>query len=118
MHPPGIANGPMVLKFGVMVGFEYGMLLFRNSRSKVKVKYPRKYAFYGPILVTGAKCGTIQDQGGSGGVLLAACQLILATCQKLENDRRPPLDRFPGVGLVPNSEKVLGRSIAHCIYFC
>ncbi len=26
--------------------------------------------------------GTIEDRGGSGGVLLAACQLILATCQK------------------------------------
>ena len=33
-------------------------------------------------------CGTIQDQGGSGGVPLAACQLILATCQKLGNDGR------------------------------
>ncbi len=28
-------------------------------------------------------CGTIQDQGGSGGVLLAACQLILANLPKV-----------------------------------
>ena len=27
-------------------------------------------------------CRTIQDQGGLGGVLLAACQLILAPCKK------------------------------------
>ncbi len=72
-----------------------------GQRSKVKVKYPWKYAFYGPFLVTGAICGTIQNQGGSGGVLLAVCQLILATCQKLENDRRRPLDGFPSIGKLP-----------------
>ena len=44
-----------------------------------------------------------QDQGGSGGVPLAACQLILATCQKLENNGRPPPDRFPALASCQNS---------------
>ncbi len=73
----------------------------QGRSSKVKIKNPWKYAFSGPILVTGAMCGTIQNRGGSDGVLLAACQLILATCQKFGNDRRPPLDRFPDVGKLP-----------------
>ncbi len=32
---------------------------------------------------------------------MAACQLILAICQKIENDRRPPLDGFPSNGKSP-----------------
>ncbi len=69
------------MSFGMEVCLDYGMLIFEKLGSKVKVKYSRKYAFSGQILVTGAMCGTIQDQGGS------ACQLIMATVQKLENDR-------------------------------
>ncbi len=84
-----------------VLGMACWFLQNRAHRSKVKVKNPWKYAFSGPILVTVVMCGTIQDQGGSGRVLLAACQLILATCQKLENDRRPHLDRFSGVGKLP-----------------
>ncbi len=59
------------------------------------------YAFSGLILVSGTMCGTTQDQGGAGRVQLAACKLILATCQKLDNDRRPPVHRFPGIGKLP-----------------
>ncbi len=81
--PTAAANGPRGLNFGMQMGLEYCLTLFGQSGSKVKVKNPWKYAFSRPILVTGAMCGTIQDQGGSGGVLLAACQLMLATCQKL-----------------------------------
>ena len=62
---------------------------------------PQIYVFSWPVSVTGAMCGAIQDQEGSGGVPLAACQLILATCQKLENDGRSPLDRFPSIGKLP-----------------
>ncbi len=69
------------------------MLIFGKSGSKVKVKN-----LLGPIFGTEVMYGSDQDQGGSGGVPLAACQLILATCQKLENDRRPPLDGFPSIG--------------------
>ncbi len=47
--------------------------------------------------------------GGSGGLLLAECKLILATCQKLENDRRPPLERFPNIGKLPNLGKAPGH---------
>ena len=86
--------------FGMIMGLDLDMLIFAKSGPQVKGQgqNPRKYAFSRIFLVTGAMSGTIQDQGGSDGVLLAACQLILATCQKLVNNRRPPLDRFPGVG--------------------
>ena len=70
-------------------------LVNHGQRSKVKVKNPQIYVFSGPVSVTGAMYGAIQDQGGSGGVPLPACQLILATCQKLENDG---IDRFPSIG--------------------
>ena len=65
--------------FGMKMGFEYGLTLFGELGSKVKGQGQKsiKYAFSGSILVTGAMCGTIQNQGGSGGVPLAACQLIL-----------------------------------------
>ncbi len=89
------------MSFGMQVCFDYGMLIFGKLGSKVKVKYPWKYAFSGPILVEGAMCRAIQDQGESGWVPLAACQLILAICQKLDNDGRPPPDRFPSTGKLP-----------------
>ncbi len=60
-----------------------------------------KNCLFGPILGTEVRYGSDQDQGGSGGLLLAACQLILATCQKLESDRRAPLDGFPSNGKWP-----------------
>ena len=49
-----------------------------GQRSKVKIH--KKKAFSWPILVTGAMCWAIQDQGVSGRVPLAVSQLILATC--------------------------------------
>ena len=103
MPSPAQSAAARTLIFGpkVQPGHPYILSAHCGQRSKVKVKNPQKYAFSGPILVTGAMCGAIQDQGGSGGVLLAACQLILATCQKLENDGRPPPDRFPSIGKLP-----------------
>ena len=89
--------------FGMWIGVGGRMLIFGKLGSKVKGQGRKstKYAFLGPILVTGPMCGTIQNQGGSGGVPLAPSQLILATCQKLENDGRPPLDRFHSIGKLP-----------------
>ena len=69
------------MNLGRKVCFDYGMSFFGQSRSKVKVENPQKYAFSGPFLVTEVKCVTVQGQGGSGGVLLAMCQLNLALCQ-------------------------------------
>ncbi len=79
------------------------MLIFDKSGSKVKGQ-GQKYTInclFGPILGTEVRYGFEQDQVGSVGVPLAACQLILATCQKLESDRRPPLDGFPSTGKLP-----------------
>ena len=66
------------------------------SMSKIHKNCP-----LGPVLGTEVRYGSDQDQGGSGGVPLAVCQLILATCQKLESDGRPPLDGFPSIGKLP-----------------
>ncbi len=98
---PSTAYGPMDLIFAMQIDLGCASVIFGNPRSKVKVKNPPKTAFSGPILVTGAISRTIQDQEGSGGVPLAACQQILATCQKLEYDGRPPSDGFPSIGKLP-----------------
>ena len=81
------------------------MVKGQRSRSKIHKNMP----FSGPILVTGDMCRTIRDQGGSGGLPLAACQLILATCQKLENDGRPPPDRSPSIGKLPVRSPSIGK---------
>ena len=52
-------------------------------------------------------CGTIQDQGGSCGVPLAACQLILATCQKLENGGRPACQYWQVASVVGKVPKLV-----------
>ena len=71
------------MSFGMEVCLDYGMLIFGKLGSKVKVENPQKYAFYGPFLVTEVKCVSDQSQGGSGGVLLAVCQLNLASCNNI-----------------------------------
>ncbi len=50
----------MDLNFGMWMCLGDRSLIFGKSRSKVKVENPQKYAFSGPILVTGAMCGTIR----------------------------------------------------------
>ena len=50
----------------------------QRSRSKMYKK-----TLLQRLLVTGARFWSIQDRRGSGEVLLAACQLILAVCQML-----------------------------------
>ncbi len=89
--------------FGMWVCLCGRMLIFDKSGSKVKGQGQKstKNCLFGPILGTDVRYGSEQDQGGSGGVPLAACQLILATCQKVETDGRPPLDWFPSAGKVP-----------------
>ncbi len=47
---PAAANGPTVMIFGIGMDIGDRTLIFRKSRSKVKVKYPQKTAFSGPIL--------------------------------------------------------------------
>ena len=95
------------------------MLIFWFFGSKVKGQGKKsiKICLFWADFGQGAMCGAIQDQRGSGGVLLAGCQLILASCQKLENDRRPPLDGFASIGKVPKLVKVpepKHRAIARC----
>ena len=112
--------GPRSFIFGMHIGLGDNLLIFYISGSKVKVNYPQKCAISGPILVTEVRCGVSWDQGGSGGVLLAACQPFLASCI-LPNvvgqqgvSSRTMWKYWQGAsvaGKVPNSEKVLGRSI-------
>ena len=83
------------------VGLGGRLLIFYIQGSKVKVNYPRKCAFSGPILVKEVRYGVSWDQGGSGGVLLAACQLFLAPCHMLQDNRGLPQERFGSIGRVP-----------------
>ncbi len=66
--------------FGMIMGLGYGMLIFGKSGSKVKGQGQKSTVFFGPILGTEVKYGSDQNQGGSDGVPLTVCQLILATC--------------------------------------
>ncbi len=118
--PTAAANGPRGLNFGMKMGLKYGLTLFGQSGSKVKGQGPKsmKRCLSRPLLVTGAMCGTIQDQGGSGGVLLAACQLILATCKKAVERQGVPSTRVSQywqvasvAGKLPKLKKVPVRSI-------
>ncbi len=103
MPSPAQSAAARTLIFGpkVQPGHPYILSAHCGQRSKVKVKNPQKYAFSGPILVTGAMCGAIEDQGWSGGVPLEACQLMLASCQKLGNNGGPSPDRFRSIGKLP-----------------
>ncbi len=75
--------------------------MIKVQRSKVKVTYPQKCVISGPILLTEVRYGVSWDQGGSGGVPLAACQLFLASCQMLKENGGFPLQQFGSIGRVP-----------------
>ncbi len=100
---PAASDGPMGMIFGVWVCLGSRMLIFDKSGSKVKGhgQKSKKNCLFGPIFGTEVKYGYEQDQGGSGGVPLASCQLLLATCQKFKSDGSPPLDGFPSIGKLP-----------------
>ena len=85
MTSPAAANGPNDMIFGKWVDIDDRMPIFGKSRSKVKGQGQKstKNLFLQRLLVTGARFWSIQDRRGSGEVPLAACQLILAACQKL-----------------------------------
>ncbi len=93
----------MGMIFGMWVCLGGHSLIFGKPGSKVKRQGQKstKNCLLGPILGTEVRYGSDHDQGGSGGVPLAVCQLILATCQKLESGGRPPLDGFPSTGKLP-----------------
>ncbi len=78
---PAAANGPIDMIFGMGMDIEDHMPILGKSRSKVKVKKVKKNWVLQQLLVTGTWFWSIQDRRGSGEVLLAACQLILAACQ-------------------------------------
>ncbi len=69
--------------FGMGMDIDECMPIFGKSRSKVKGQGQNntKNRFLQRLLVTSARFWSIQDRRGSSEVLLAACQLILATCQ-------------------------------------
>ncbi len=83
MASPAAANGPTDMIFGMRMDIDDRMTIFGKSGSKVKVKKVQKNRFLQRLLLTGARFWAIQDRRGSGEVLLAACQLILAACQML-----------------------------------
>ena len=85
MACPAAANGPINMIFCMGMDIADRMSIFGKSGSKVKGQGQKsaKNRFLQRLLVTGARFWSIQDRRGSGEVLLAACQLILAACQML-----------------------------------
>ncbi len=89
--------------FGMKVCLYYGMPIFGKLRSEVKGQGQKstKISLFGTILVIGLKSGYIEGRGGSGWVLLAAYQLLLAACQMLQKSRGAPVGGLDTVGRLP-----------------
>ncbi len=85
MASPAVTNGPIDMIFGMGMDIDDRMPIFGKSGSKVKGQGQKsaKNRFLRRLLVTGARFWSIQGRRGSGEALLAACQLILASCQML-----------------------------------
>ena len=103
MSSPPAAKGPIDVIFGMGMYIDDRMPIFSKPRSQVKGQGQKrtKNRFLQRLLVTGGRFWSIQDRRGSHEVPLAACQLILAACQKLQNDRGRHLEMSPNTGRLP-----------------
>ena len=91
------------MNFGTDIGLDGNLCLFYISGSKVKGQGHKsgKICYFEPFLATGGRHGSDRDWVGSGGVLLAACQLFLALFQKPQNNTGCLMGWFPNVGRLP-----------------